>query len=109
MLESWNVSKETIQTLIFLKLLLAGHSTIFITRTIDKPFWHKPYPSLKLFIAIFTTDIIGVLIAVYGVFMKAIGWEWAIYIWLYSTIWFLFNDFIKRITVKNIGGFYDKN
>jgi len=102
LLESWQMPKEMIQAIIFLKLVIAGHSTIYITRTGDKPFWHKPYPSYKLLVAIFATDIIGTLIAVYGIFMEAIGWEYAAYIWLYATLWFFFNDFVKIITYRMI-------
>ncbi len=91
-----------IQSLIFLKLVVAGHSTIYVTRTEDKAFWRKPYPAPKLLIAIFITDIIGTFIAVYGVFMEAIGWEYAVYIWIYATVWFLFNDFDKIIAYKMI-------
>jgi len=101
-LESWQIPRDMIQAIIFLKLVVAGHSTIYVTRTEDKPFWHKPYPAPKLLIAIFATDIIGTFIAVYGIFMEAIGWEYAAYIWIYATFWFFFNDFIKIITYKMI-------
>jgi H+-transporting ATPase len=99
-LESLHVSRDLIQAIIFLKLDVAGHATIYLARTGDKPFWHKPYPSIPLFLAIFSTRIIGTLIAVYGVFMEAIGWEYAAYIWIYATLWFFFNDFIKITTYK---------
>lgn len=102
LLESWNVPRDMIQAIIFLKLDVAGHATIYLARTGDKPFWHKPYPSQTLFFTVFATRIIGTLIAVYGVFMEAIGWEYAAYIWLYATFWFFINDFIKIITYKVI-------
>lgn len=99
-LESLHFSRDMIQAIIFLKLDVAGHATIYLARTGDKPFWYKPYPSKYLFTTIFSTRIIGTLIAVYGVFMEAIGWEYAAYIWIYATVWFLFNDFIKILTYK---------
>jgi len=102
LLESWNIPRDMIQAIIFLKLDIAGHATIYLARTGDKPFWHKPYPSWTLFLTVFSTRIIGTLIAVYGLFMEAIGWEYAVYIWLYATVWFLFNDFIKIVTYKVI-------
>jgi H+-transporting ATPase len=101
-LESLNFSRDLIQAIIFLKLDVAGHATIYLARTGDKPFWHKPYPSMPLFLSIFSTRILGTLIAVYGLFMEAIGWEYAAYIWIYATIWFFFNDFIKILTYKMI-------
>ena len=102
LLESWNIPRDMIQAIIFLKLDVAGHATIYLARTGDKPFWHKPYPSWTLFLTVFATRIIGTLIAVYGIFMEAIGWEYAAYIWLYATFWFFVNDFIKIITYKII-------
>lgn len=101
-LESYNIPRDMIQAIIFLKLDVAGHATIYLARTGDKPFWHKPYPSTTLFFTVFATRIIGTLIAVYGVFMEAIGWEYAAYIWIYATLWFFINDFIKIITYKMI-------
>ena len=102
LLESWNIPRDMIQAIIFLKLDVAGHATIYLARTGDKPFWHKPYPSWTLFLTVFATRIIGTFVAVYGIFMEAIGWEYAVYIWIYATFWFFINDFIKIITYKMI-------
>ncbi len=90
-----NFSHPLIQAIIFLKLDVAGHSTIYVARTGERHFWHRPYPSLKLFIPAFSTRIIGTLIACYGLFMEPVGWEYTIYIWIYATVWFVFNDFLK--------------
>ncbi len=89
-----------IQALLFIKLDVAGHSTLYLTRTGRNHFWHKPYPSLKFFLPAFSSRIIGTLIAVYGVFMTPIGWKFAGYMWLYATAWWLFNDFLKVYTYK---------
>lgn len=65
-------STPVIQTMIFLKLLVAGHLTIFLTRT-RSWFWTKPWPSLSLFLALERTQILGTLVAVYGVLVEPIG------------------------------------
>ncbi len=91
-----------LQAMLFLKLDIAGHSTLYLTRAGKNHFWHKPYPSLKFFIPAFTTRILGTLIAVYGIFMEPIGWKYAFYIWIYALIWWLFNDYVKVITYKII-------
>lgn len=101
-LESLKFSQDLIQAIIFLKLNIAGHATIYIARTGDRAFWCKPYPSLTLFLSVFSTSIVGTLIAVYGLFMEAIGWEYAICVWLYMLLWFMFNDFVKVKTYKFI-------
>ncbi|CAB3289397.1 Plasma-membrane proton-efflux P-type ATPase [Methanocaldococcus lauensis] len=90
-----------IQTFIFLKLIIAGHSTIFVTRTKDW-LWKKPYPSPLLFWGVMITNIIGTLIAVYGILVTPIGWGWAIFIWIYATIWMFINDVVKKILVKKL-------
>jgi H+-transporting ATPase len=90
-----NFSRDLIQAIIFLKLDVAGHSTIYIARSGEKHFWHRPFPSLKLFIPAFSTRIAGTLIACYGLFMAPVGWKYTAYIWIYATVWFVFNDFLK--------------
>jgi H+-transporting ATPase len=74
-----------IQTMIFLKLLVAGHITIFLTRT-RGAFWEKPLPSLKLFIPLELTQIVGTLIAVYGLFITPVGWLNAGIVWGYALV-----------------------
>jgi H+-transporting ATPase len=88
------ISEDMIQTLLFLKLIVAGHSTLYITRTEDW-FWKRPWPSPLLLVATFGTEILATFIAVYGLFVTPIGWEYALYIWLYALVWFVINDIIK--------------
>ena len=92
-------SEEIIQSMFFAKLVIAGHGTIYNTRT-DSWFWKKPYPSWLLFNATFFTRILGTLIAVYGIFITAIGWEYALWMWAYALVWFVFNDVVKIATYK---------
>ena len=99
LLQEKGFSEDLIQTLLFLKLIIAGHSTIYVTRS-NGWFWQKPYPSWLLIGATFGTEILGTLFAVYGIFVTAIGWEYALWIWLYALIWFVINDAIKLMTYK---------
>ncbi len=92
-------STAMIQSLIFAKLVVAGHGTIYNTRIKDW-FWKRPHPSWTLFNATFATRIIGTLIAVYGVFITPIGWKYAIYMWIYALTWFVINDMIKILTYR---------
>ena len=92
-------SNEMIQSLFFAKLVVAGHGTIYNTR-IDGWFWKKPYPSWLLFNATFFTRVFGTLIAVYGVFITPIGWEYAMWMWAYALVWFVFNDAVKVATYR---------
>lgn len=99
-LERLHFPRGLIQAILFLKLDVSGHSTIYVARTADRHFWHKPYPSLKLLIPALGTRIIGTLIACYGLFMTPVGWKYTGWIYLYATTWFLINDFVKVCVYK---------
>lgn len=103
-----NFSIGVIQTLLFLKLDVSGHSTLYLTRTGRKHFWEKPFPSLKFFIPAFSSRIIGTIIAAFGILMEPISWKAVGYIWVYSTVWFLFNDQVKVISYKLLDRFKER-
>jgi H+-transporting ATPase len=93
------LSPEFVQSFIFLKLAVAGHLTIFITRT-EGRFWQKPYPAPLLFWSAMATKALATLFAVYGWFVAPIGWKYALIVWVYALTWFVINDFIKIWTYK---------
>ena len=91
---------EFVQSIFFAKLVVAGHGTIYNTR-IDDWFFKRPYPSWTLFIATFSSRVVGTVIAVYGFdLMEPIGWEWAGLMWLYALSWFVFNDVVKVMVIR---------
>ncbi len=47
--EVYHLPSGIIQTLIFLKLAVAGHMTIYLARTGQQHFWERPFPSFPLF------------------------------------------------------------
>lgn len=94
----FHLSREFIQPLMYLKLSVAGHLTIFVTRT-RGPFWSSR-PARILFFAVIGTQIIATFIAVYGLFMPPIGWNWALVVWGYALVWFFINDRIKLFAYK---------
>jgi H+-transporting ATPase len=89
----FHLDHARVQTLIYLKLSIAGHLTIFLTRT-RGPFW-SIRPAKVLWIAVLGTQILATLIAVYGVLMTPLGWGWAGLVWGYAIAWALLNDRIK--------------
>ena len=91
----FGLSLAALETFIFLKLIVAGHSTLFVTRSRGW-LWQKPWPSKELLLAILTTDIIGTLMAVYGIFMEPIGWKLAGFVWIYALSWMFVNDAVKE-------------
>lgn len=94
----FHLSRDFIQPLMYLKLSVAGHLTIFLTRT-RGTFWSMR-PARILVLAVVGTQIIATLIAVYGLFMPAIGWGWAAGVWGYALLWFLINDRVKLAVYK---------
>jgi H+-transporting ATPase len=94
----FHFDRAHIQTLMYLKLSVAGHLTIFLTRT-HGPFWSMR-PAKVLWIAVLGTQIIATLIAVYGILMTPIGWGWALFVWGYALVWFLFNDRLKLFAYR---------
>ena len=89
----FHLNRQVIQTFMFLKLTVAGHLTIFVTRT-RGPFWSIPPAPLLLWAAILT-KVLATVAAVYGLLMAPIGWKWAALIWGYALAWFFVNDGIK--------------
>ena len=82
----------------YLKLSVAGHLTIFLTRT-RGPFW-SIRPARILWMAVLGTQIVATLIAVYGLFMTPLGWGWALFVWGYALAWFLVNDRVKLLAYR---------
>jgi H+-transporting ATPase len=94
----FHLDRDHIQTLMYLKLSVAGHLTIFLTRT-RGPFW-SIRPARILWMAVLGTQIIATLIAVFGLFMTPIGWEWAAFVWGYAIAWALINDRVKLLAYR---------
>jgi len=84
-----------LQTLMYLLLSVAGHLTIFLTRT-RGPFW-SIRPARVLWIAVLGTQTVATLIAVYGLFMTPIGWKLAGIVWAYALVWAFVTDRVKLV------------
>jgi H+-transporting ATPase len=94
----FHLDRAHVQTLMYLKLSVAGHLTIFLTRT-RGPFWTIK-PAKVLWMAVLGTQIVATLIAVYGVFMTPLGWKYAGFVWGYAIVWALFTDRLKLLAYR---------
>ncbi len=94
----FDLGHPRLQTLMYLMLSVAGHLTIFLTRT-RGPFW-SIRPARILLIAVLGTQAIATLIAVYGLFMTPLGWKWAGFVWVYAIVWALASDRIKLFAYR---------
>jgi H+-transporting ATPase len=79
----------------YLMLSVAGHLTIFLTRT-RGPLW-SIRPARILWIAVLGTQAVATLIAVYGLFMAPLGWKFAGLVWGYALVWALLTDRVKLL------------
>jgi len=93
-----HLDREVVQTLMYLKLSVAGHFNIFVART-RGPFWSIA-PAPVLLIAVVGTQVIATVIAIYGLLMPAIGWDLAALVWGYAVVWFLINDRAKLLAYR---------
>ena len=85
--EVLHLSKEVVQTFIFLKLAVAGHLTIFVTRT-RGPFWSIK-PSDVMFWSAVITKLLATFVAVYGWFITPLSWNLALLVWGYAIVAFI--------------------
>ena len=94
----FHLDHQHLQPMMYLMLSVAGHFTIFLTRT-RGPFWSIP-PARILWMAVLGTQILATLIAVYGFLMPPLGWGWAGFVWGYALIWALVSDRVKLIAYR---------
>ncbi|NLI28337.1 MAG: plasma-membrane proton-efflux P-type ATPase [Acetobacter sp.] len=90
-----------LQTMIFLQLAAGGHLLLFVVRarhTIFRP----PYPSAPLFLAVVGTQIVAVLLCVFGILVPALPWIMIGVVWAYALIWMVILDGIKIFTNAQI-------
>ncbi len=95
------LDRDVIRTLIYLKLSVSGHLTVFVTRA-PGPFWRSPHPSRLLLGAVVGTQTLATLIAGLGVFMTPLGWGWVAVVWAYALVWFVVEDRTKLATLHRL-------
>jgi H+-transporting ATPase len=92
-----HLDRAHIQTMMYLKLSVAGHLTIFLTRT-RGPFW-SIRPARILWGAVLGTQLIATCIAIFGFgLVTPLAWYWAVLVWGWAVAWFLLNDRAKLLT-----------
>ena len=92
------LSRDLVQSFIFLKLAVAGHLTIFLART-RGPFW-SIRPGGLLFWSAVLTKALATFMVVYGWYVAPLGWRLAGYVWAYALVAFVITDFLKVLFYK---------
>ena len=91
-----------IQSLIFLKLVVAGHMTLFVVRS-RRHFFRRPWPSPWLIGALFTGEILSTLLVVHPFgLMAPITWAQAGIVWAYALAWLPIEDWAKMTAYRHI-------
>ncbi len=90
-----------LQTLVFLKLLVAGHMTIYVTRVRDW-FWKRPWPNWKLLVALESTQVLGTLAAGFGWLMAPIPWRLVAGLWGYAIGWMFLLSAIRVLAFRKV-------
>jgi len=101
--KSWLMLDEAqVQTLIFLKLAVAGHLTLFVART-RRPFLTKPYPSPILLWSAIGTKVLVTLFVAYGFGLVApISWTIIGLVWAYCLVWVFIEDWAKLNVYRHL-------
>jgi H+-transporting ATPase len=94
----FHIDRPQIQTMMYLMLSVAGHLTIFQTRT-RGPWW-SIRPARILLLAVIGTQMVATLICVFGFLVTPLWWGWAAFVWGYAFAWFLVTDPVKLLAYR---------
>jgi len=95
----FHLDRSHVQTLMYLKLSVAGHLTIFLMRT-RGPWWSTRPANILLF-AVLGTQTIATLIAIFGFHIMApLGWQLAAFVWGYAIVCALLTDPVKLLAYR---------
>jgi H+-transporting ATPase len=90
----FKLDEAQVQSLIYLKLAVAGHLTLLVART-RRPFLFRPHPAPVLLIAILATQATAALIVGFGLLVQAIPWFYVGLVWGYCLAWVFLEDWAK--------------
>jgi H+-transporting ATPase len=91
-----------IQTFVFLKMAVAGHLTLFVTRT-SRKFWQPPRPAPILLWSTIITKALATLFVVYPFgLISPIHWRAAGIVWAYCIAWLFVGDAVKIVVLRHL-------
>jgi H+-transporting ATPase len=94
----FHIDRPQLQTMMYLLLSVAGHLTIFQTRT-RGPWW-SIRPARILMIAVIGTQAVATTICLFGFLVTPLWWGWAALVWGYALSWFLITDPLKLLAYR---------
>ncbi len=91
-----------VQTYVFLKMAVAGHLTLFVSRS-RGAFWSRPYPAPVMLWSTLLTKAAATLLCAWGLGLVApIGWLDIAFVWGYALLWSLLTDAAKRAVYRRL-------
>lgn len=90
------IGHDEVQTLMYLKLSVAGHLTLFVARTRGRLWSYRP--AWIVLVAVLGTQILATAIAVSGLLMDPLRPALAALAWGYAIVWILALDQVKLWT-----------
>ncbi len=87
------IGHAEVQSLMYLKLSVAGHLTLFVARVRGRLWSYRP--AWILLVAVIGTQLLATVIAVSGLLMEPLRWQLAALAWAYAIVWILALDQIK--------------
>jgi H+-transporting ATPase len=90
-----------LQSVIFLKLVVAGHLTLMVART-RGPFLGRPRPAPVLLLAIAGTQVVAALIVGLGWLVTPVPWSYVGLIWVYCLAWIFIEDAAKLAVYRHL-------
>ena len=96
-----DLSTAQLQSLIYLKLTVAGHLTLLVVRT-KKAFYKPPLPAPVLLLALLGTQVVAALLVGLGILVAPIPWSLVGLVWLYCLVWLFIEDWAKRELIKHL-------
>ncbi len=91
-----------IETLIFLKLAVAGHLTLFSARS-RGPFWARPWPAPAMIWSAVGTKILATLLVAFGIgLITPISWPLIGLVWAYAVAWLFISDQAKLAVYRHL-------
>jgi H+-transporting ATPase len=93
-----HIERPQLQTMTYLLLSVAGHLTIFQTRT-RGPWW-SIRPARILMMAVLGTQALATAICIFGFLVTPLWWGWAALVWGYALGWFLVTDPLKLLAYR---------
>ncbi|MEE4376311.1 MAG: plasma-membrane proton-efflux P-type ATPase [Candidatus Competibacteraceae bacterium] len=90
-------TKDELQAVMFLQIVLGGHFLLYNTRT-ARWFFLPPFPSFPLNVALWVTNILAVVMCAYGWLVPMLSWTTIGWVLAYTVAWVFVMDIIKWAT-----------